>query len=59
MVNNLEQKPEKHYKEDHIDTVNINFINFNSKHLLITEKLKASLNQVKVVVTYKVHTGSD
>ena len=39
--------------------VNINSIIFNSKWLVITANLKTSLNQVSIIVPYKVDTGSD
>ena len=39
--------------------MNINSINFNSKHLVVTENLKTSLDQARVLVPYEVDTGSD
>ena len=45
--------------EDHIDTLNINSINFNSKHSAATANIKTLSNQVWIIVPYKVDTGSD
>ena len=60
MVHNLEQQPDQYQeKEDHNDRVNINSINSNGKHLVITPNLKSSSNQVRIIVPYKVDRGSD
>ena len=60
MVHNLEQKPGQYQEEeDHIDTVNINSINFDIKCSVITTNLKTSLGQVKIIVPYKVDTDYD
>ena len=56
---NLEQEPDQHQEEHHIDTLLINSFNFNSKHSVITENLKTSSNQVSIIVPYKVDTDSD
>ena len=60
-VCNWEQEPDQHHEEvDHIDMVNINFVYFNNKHLVITGNLKkTSSNQASIIVPYKVDTGSD
>ena len=59
-IHYLEQEPVQHHKEkDHIDTVNINSIIFNSKWLVRTGNLKTSSNKVSITVPYKVDTGSD
>ena len=58
MVHNLEQEPDQ-YHEDHIDTVNINAVNFNNKCSVITANLKTSANKVRIVVPHKVDMGSD
>ena len=56
----LEQEPEQdHEEEDHIVTVNINFIIFNSKQLVITANLKISSSKVSIIVPYTIDTGSD
>ena len=46
-------------EEDHIDTVNINSITFNSKCWAIAANFKMVSNQVGVIISYKVDTGSD
>ena len=48
---NTEQEPDQE-EENHIDMVNINSINFNSKHSVIIANLKTSLN--KVVIKYHI-----
>ena len=58
-VHDLKQEPDKHHKEDHIDTVNINSIIFKSKQSVITSNLKISCNQISILVLYKVHKGID
>ena len=59
-VHDLEQEPYQHHeKEDHIDTVTIIVIIFNSKQLVITANLKILSNQVYIIVPYKVDTDSD
>ena len=55
----LEQEPDQHHEEDHIDMVNIDSIIFNSKWTVITANLKTSSNQVSIIVPYKVATDSD
>ena len=40
-------------EEDHINTVNINSITFNSKWLTITINLKMVTNQVSVIISYR------
>ena len=60
MVHNLEQEPDQHQEEeDHINRVNINSINFNSKCSLITANLETLSNQVNIIIPYKVDIGSD
>ena len=59
-VHNIEQMSHQcNLEEDHIDTVNINLIIFNSKWLAVTVNLKTSSNQVSAVICYYVDTGSD
>ena len=58
-VHNVEQESDKYQEEDHIDMVNINSINFKSKHSVITANLKTSSHQVRIIVPYKVDTGND
>ena len=59
-VHDLEQKTDQHHEElDHFDMVNINYIIFNSKLLVITANPKTLSNQVSIIVPYKVDTGSD
>ena len=58
-IHDLEQEPDQYHKEDdHIDMVNINSIIFNNKQLVIPANLKSLLNQVSMIVPYKVDTGS-
>ena len=58
-VHNIEQKPDQcNIEKDHIDTVNINFIIFNSKWSAITTNLKTSSSQVSIIIPYKVDVGS-
>ena len=45
-------KQKKYQKEDDIDKVNINSINFNSKHLVRTAKLETSPDQARVWVPH-------
>ena len=49
----------QYQKEDDIDMVNINSINFNSTYSVITANLKTSSNQAIIVKPYKVDTGGD
>ena len=53
-VHDIEQEPDQHYEEDHIDTVNINSIIFNSKWSVITANLKTLSNHVSIILSYKV-----
>ena len=46
-------------RKNHTDMVNINSFIFNRKQSVITANLKASSNQVSIIVPYKVDTGSD
>ena len=57
-VQNIEQLADQE-KENHIDTVNINSINFNTNHSVITAKSKTLSNKVVITVPYKIDTGSD
>ena len=57
-VHNIEQEPDQE-EENHIDTVNINSINFNSNHSVITANLKTSSNKVIITVLHKVDTCTD
>ena len=58
-VHNTEQEPDQHNeKEDHIDTVNINSIIFNSKQSTITANLETSSSQLGIIIPYKVDTDS-
>ena len=60
MVHSLEQEPDQYQEEeDHIDTVKINSINFNSKCSVVIANLKTSSRQVRIIVQCKVDTGSD
>ena len=58
-LHNINQETDQYQKEDDIDMVNINSINCNSKCSVITVNFKTSSNQAKVIVLYKVGTGSD
>ena len=59
-VHDIEQEPDQHnIEEDHIDTVNINLIIFNSKWLAITANLKMSWYQASIIIPYKVDKGND
>ena len=58
-IHDLEQEPDQHHEEGHIDAVNINSIIFNIKWLVITANLKSLSNQVSIIVPYKVDPGSD
>ena len=58
-IHNLEQDPDQYQEEDHIDTMNINSFNLNSKCSVITANLKTSLKQVRIIVPYHVDTSSD
>ena len=53
------QETNWYQKEDDIDMVNINSINFNSNHSVITANIKTSSNQAVTVIQCKVDTGSD
>ena len=55
----INQETYQYQKEDIIDKVNINSINFNGKHSVISVNLKASSDQARVKVPYKTDTGSD
>ena len=56
VVHNIEQEADQE-KENHIDTVDINSINFNNNHSVIAVDLKTSSG--KIMKSYKVDTGSD
>ena len=59
-VHNIEQEPDQYQDEgNYIDTVNINSINFNTKHSVKAANPKTSSNQVSIIVPYKVDTSSD
>ena len=59
-VHNIKQVPDQcNVEEDHIDMVNINSITFNSKWSAITANLKMTSNQVSVIISYNIDTGSD
>ena len=53
-VVNTVQKEDIHEQEPGIKMVNINSINFNSNHSVITAKLKTSPKQATMMVPYKV-----
>ena len=57
-MNSIDQETDQYQKEDDVDMVNINPINFTSKHTVITANLKTS-DQARVIVLYKVDIGSD
>ena len=57
---NSPQEPDQcQEEEDHIDTVNINSINFNSSNSVITANIKIVSNEVRIIVQYQVDTASD
>ena len=57
-MNEVEQEPTQDSAvENSIDSVSINSIHKN--HSVITENLKMSAGQNKIMVPYKVDTGSD
>ena len=59
-VYNIEQVTDQcDIEEDHIDMAKINSIIFISKCCAIAGNLKMLLNQVGVVISYKVDTGSN
>ena len=58
-IYDLEREQDQYHEEDPMDTVNIKFIIFNNKWSVITADLKTSSNQVSIMVSYKVDTGSD
>ena len=57
-INDLEQETDISRKKI-ILIVNVNSINFNSKHLVITANLKTLLKQFRRIIPYKIHTSSD
>ena len=60
IFHNIGQEPDQcSIEEYHIDTVNINVLIFNNKWLTITANLTMSLNQVSIIIPYKVDMGSD
>ena len=60
MIHDLEQGQDQHHeKDDNIDRVNINCIIFSRKLVVITATLKILSNQLLIIVSYKVDTGSD
>ena len=60
IAHGLEEEPDQHHEEvDNIDAVNINYLYFNNKHLIMTANVKTSSNQASIIVPYGVETGSD
>ena len=58
-MHNINQETDQYDKEDDIYMVNINSINFNSKHSVITANFKASSNQAIIVILCKVGRSSN
>ena len=51
-VYNIEQEPDQYnIEEDHIDTVNINLIIFNSKWSALNTNLKTSSTKVSIIIS--------
>ena len=57
VVHDIEQESDQK-QENHIEMVNINFINFNPNHSVIAANLKTSSNKA-ITVPYKGDAGSD
>ena len=57
-LHNIDQKPDQK-EENHIDMVNVNSINFNSNHSIITADLEKLSNEVVITVPYKIDRGSN
>ena len=58
MVQNIELEADQE-QEDPIEMVNINSINFNANHFVITANLKTPSNKVVIKVWYKVDTDGE
>ena len=59
IVNEMKQEVTQEYTEDDLETVSINSVCFNKSHLILTTKLKMSVDNNNMVLPYKTDTGSD
>ena len=55
----MEQEVSQEYKEDEIETVNINSVYMNRNQLMLTAKLDKHAGNNKIAIPYKIDTQSD
>ena len=58
-MNEIEQIENQDETEKDIEMVNIDSIQFNKNHSVFTANLKMAAGYNKIVVSYKIDTGSD
>ena len=59
VVNEMEQEASQEYKEDNIKMVSISPVYMNKNQSMLTAKLDTNAGNNKVIILYKIHTGSN